>query len=60
MRFWDKLIGGKFSSVSIPKPVVPSVKPKIGIAFGGGGLKGAAHIGVLKVLAEYGIKPDVV
>ena len=42
---------------------VPSLhprKPKVGIAFGGGGFKGGAHVGVLKVLDEYGIKPDMV
>ena len=29
---------------------------KIGIAFAGGGIKGAAHIGVLKALEENGIE----
>jgi len=29
----------------------------LGIALGGGGAKGLAHIGVLEVLEEYGIKP---
>jgi len=33
-------------------------KPKIGLALGGGGARGLAHIGVLKVLEEHGIKPD--
>jgi len=33
---------------------------KTGIALGGGGAKGLAHIGVLKVLQEYGIVPDMV
>lgn len=33
---------------------------KIGLAFGGGAVRGAAHIGVLKVLDEYGIRPDMV
>ena len=28
---------------------------KIGVAFGGGGLKGTAHVGVLKVFSEYNI-----
>lgn len=32
--------------------------PKIGIALGGGGAKGYAHIGVLRVLEEHGIVPD--
>ena len=35
-------------------------RAKLGIAFGGGGFKGGAHVGVLKVLDEYGIKPDMV
>ena len=33
---------------------------KTGIALGGGGAKGLAHIGVLKVLQEHGIVPDLV
>jgi len=35
-------------------------KPKIGIALGGGGARGFAHIGALKVLVENGIKPDFI
>ncbi|MEW6516128.1 MAG: patatin-like phospholipase family protein [candidate division FCPU426 bacterium] len=34
--------------------------PKIGLALGGGGARGLAHIGVLKVLEAAGLKPDVV
>ncbi len=33
---------------------------KIGLALGGGAAKGLAHIGVLKVLEEHGIKVDLV
>jgi len=33
---------------------------KLGIAFAGGGVKGAAHIGALKALEENGIKPEIV
>jgi len=33
---------------------------KLGLAFSGGSLKGAAHIGVLEVLHEAGIRPDMV
>ena len=36
------------------------MKPKIGIALGGGAARGWAHIGVLNALAEMGIKPDVI
>jgi len=35
-------------------------RPKIGYAFGGGGAKGLAEIGVLKVLEEAGIRPDYI
>ena len=34
--------------------------PTIGLALGGGGAKGWAHIGIIKALAEQGIVPDVV
>jgi len=33
---------------------------KIGVALGAGGAKGLAHIGALRVLEEYGIKPDLI
>lgn len=35
-------------------------KPKIGLALGGGGARGAAHVGVLKVLVEEGIPIDMI
>lgn len=35
-------------------------EPVIAIALGGGGAKGFAHIGVLKVLESHGIKPQIV
>jgi len=46
-------------------PVVespPAVKkiPKLGLALGGGAARGFAHIGVLQVLEEEGIKPSLV
>ena len=34
--------------------------PKVGLALSGGGAKGLAHIGILQVLEEHGIYPDVV
>ena len=34
--------------------------PRIGLVLSGGGAKGIAHIGVLKVLEEYGIQPDYI
>lgn len=38
----------------VPKP------PRIGLALGGGAARGFAHIGVIQVLEENGIKPDLV
>ncbi len=54
-----------------PKPVpptdpvvqvapVPLRPPRIGLALGGGAARGFAHIGVIQVLEEAGIKPDLV
>ncbi len=34
--------------------------PRVALVLGGGGLKGFAHIGVLRVLEETGIVPDVI
>lgn len=35
-------------------------RPKIGLVLGGGGAKGAAHIGVLRVLEEVGVHVDYI
>lgn len=35
-------------------------KYKFGLALSGGGIRGVAHIGVLKALDEIGLKPDIV
>lgn len=37
-----------------------SQRPKIGLVLSGGGAKGLAHIGVLKVIEEAGIKIDYI
>lgn len=37
-----------------------SSEPVIGVALGSGAAKGFAHIGVLKVLDEMGIRPDII
>src|SRR5437868_12964525 len=33
---------------------------RIGLALSGGGIRGIAHIGVVKVLAEFGLTPSIV
>jgi NTE family protein len=46
------------------KPVVTrqgtDQSPRVGIAFGGGGVRGFVHLGVLRAFAEAGIRADVV
>src|SRR5690606_3269362 len=43
-----------FAQDSIPK------QPKIGLVLSGGGAKGLAHIGVLKVIEKAGVKIDYI
>ena len=43
-----------------PLPPPPSRPPRLGLALGGGAARGFAHIGVIQVLEENGIKPDLV
>lgn len=44
--------------VVIPK--APPKPPRIGLALGGGAARGFAHIGVIQVLEEQGVRPDLV
>jgi NTE family protein len=43
-----------------PPLVIVKTPPKIGLALGGGAARGFAHIGVIQVLEEAGIKPNLV
>src|SRR5512139_2499717 len=49
-------------ALSVPAAAeeAPKTRPKIGIAFAGGGARGGAHVGVLKVLEELRIPVDYV
>src|SRR5262245_8640344 len=53
-----------YTGAGVPRaqPIVPfrSARPALGLALGGGGARGFAHIGVIKALEEAGIVPDVV
>lgn len=42
-----------------PPPVV-KIPPRIGLALGGGAARGFAHVGVIQVLEEAGIRPNLV
>ncbi|HMO48919.1 MAG TPA: patatin-like phospholipase family protein [Rubrivivax sp.] len=63
------LLAGCQSAPRTPDPVAvlpppaprPAPKPpRIGLALGGGAARGFAHIGVIQVLEEAGIRPDLV
>ncbi|MCL1089273.1 patatin-like phospholipase family protein [Shewanella profunda] len=41
-------------------PLVAAERPKIGVVLSGGGAKGAAHVGVLKILEEHNIPVDYI
>jgi len=43
-----------------PAPPTPGKHPKLALVLSGGGARGAAHIGVLKVLEENHIVPDLI
>ncbi|MFI5180214.1 MAG: patatin-like phospholipase family protein [Thermoanaerobaculia bacterium] len=49
-----------FSGAHLLADDAPKKRPKIGIAFAGGGARGGAHVGVLKVLEELRIPVDYV
>ena len=44
----------------VPAPVVVKRLPKLGLALGGGAARGFAHVGVIQVLEEAGLRPDFV
>lgn len=46
--------------ITAPTGTVPKPPPKIGLALGGGAARGFAHVGVIQVLEENGIKPNLV
>jgi NTE family protein len=52
--------GMSLAQESPPEAAADSKRPKIGIALGGGGARGAAHVGVLQVLQEMNIPIDYV
>jgi len=66
MKRFFLLMTACFLALHIPaqnkiiKGKIAAPRPKIGVVLGGGGAKGAAHIGVLKYLEEVGIPIDYV
>ncbi len=61
------LVGCTTAPVTAPMPeiappvlVTPRKPPRIGLALGGGAARGFAHVGVIQVLEEAGIRPSLV
>jgi NTE family protein len=52
--------GGGTTEMHAPVEREPRTRLKIGLALGGGAARGWSHIGVMRVLAEAGIAPDVI
>jgi NTE family protein len=46
--------------ISVPSVAIVKTQPRIGLALGGGAARGFAHIGVIHILEEAGIKPTLV
>ena len=55
-----KAVTPPIETVVTPTPPPPRVPPKLGLALGGGAARGFAHIGVIQVLEEAGLRPDFV
>jgi NTE family protein len=56
-------LGGDHAAMNemrLPEAQPESMRPKIGLALGGGAARGWAHIGAIEVLAEAGFLPDVI
>lgn len=49
-----------FQTTAPPVLEAPQRPPRLGLALGGGAARGFAHVGVIQVLEQNGIRPDVV
>jgi NTE family protein len=54
------LLAAWLAAPAAPADVAPTSRPRIGLVLGGGGAKGAAHIGVLRVLEDLRVPVDCV
>jgi NTE family protein len=58
---WRRARNGDRGAEANPEPIRPvAERPVIGLALGGGGARGFAHIGVIRTLLRHGITPDVI
>jgi NTE family protein len=57
--FGRKAGGERSAEATTTLPQEPA-RPSIGLALGGGAARGFAHIGVMRVLKDHGIEPDII
>ena len=60
MKFPTLLIAAGLLCISVHTTAQPGPRKKVGVVLSGGGAKGMAHIGALKVIEEAGIPIDYV
>ena len=48
------------AAVTVAPASAPRRRPRIGLALGGGAARGFAHVGVIQVLEEAGLRPDLI
>ena len=60
MKFPTLLIAAGLLCISVHTTSQPGPRKKVGVVLSGGGAKGMAHIGALKVIEEAGIPIDYV
>ena len=59
-RFWDRVLFIVLITFLVGSEGIAQERPKIGLALSGGGAKGFAHVGVIKVLEEIGLPIDFI
>ncbi len=60
LSLWLALAPGWLASTAAADPPAADERPRIGLALSGGGARGCAHVGVLKVLEELRVPVDYV
>ena len=53
-------VGAQPPAAQPPAAQLPAARPRIGLVLSGGGARGAAHVGVLKVLEEQHVPIDAI
>ncbi len=57
---WLTAVSLAWAAEAPPAQPVTAKRPKVGLALSGGGARGLAHIGILKVLEEMGVPVDMI